>query len=424
MGKVVFSDLITKITGKVGNSIFSSWKGLYTVRSLPATFQYPWTSPFDAPHRLETQILAKSWRDDIDESKRYGWETYAEYLGTLPTDYTKITGWKQYGGTMAGYNAFCLTNSLRFSLGYTDILTDAPNAKLSPIQPTFNSLTLVTSPKNTLVANFTYSEIPPTDTFARLWIKGRRFAHLLLTYVQQVVGGGGGAWQVKYEADKTPPLATPPWTLIGSDYSSVASGICTIGADAHPENHSLYIRSDASIQTILSVEFKVKTKNVAAYTDLYTIMRTGANARYGIDLYITPTAITANYYNGHTVSYHADMQSDFRTIRVQITPGNAKVWLEDVLVMDLTLTEQTGTVSYVQFGRTANQDTEQYVDYLYYSFDDFPSANELPVSVNQLHYTKGQVMDIFKDTYDAQLDCVNEFGRFAPPSDIKTIIVP
>jgi hypothetical protein len=184
MAKLSYGTLIKDIRGKIGGVVFSQWKGIPFARLKPTTFRYPWESELNSACRTSVDRLVKAWRDNLSQTQRDAWETYATYLATLTTVYDKLPGRKDIGGTMSGYNAFILTNLLSFSVGYSAIIEDNPSAEVDPIAPTLVDFTFEAGPPRNLVIEFTYDEVPVPETFVRLWLRGKRYAHLLLAKYQ------------------------------------------------------------------------------------------------------------------------------------------------------------------------------------------------------------------------------------------------
>jgi hypothetical protein len=183
MARVEYEIGATPIIGHRTRNIFSQWKGIGTIRLHETFHDYAWRSNLCADHRNETDILVKSWQNDVSPAQKIDWGNYAGYLATLPTNYTKIIGWKQYGGVMSGMDAFILTSSLRFSIGNTDILYDPPATHVHPSPPLGTSVNYGDDPSLGIFGN---THLPPATeegTFARVWIRGKRYAHLQLAAV-------------------------------------------------------------------------------------------------------------------------------------------------------------------------------------------------------------------------------------------------
>jgi hypothetical protein len=189
MAKLIYETGVTPIRGHRQNTVLSLWKGIPTARLRSVHDRYAWESPLNAAHRNETERLVNSWQNDVSPAQKEGWATYAAYLETLPTDYTKIVGWKNYGGAMSAMDAFILTNSLRFSIGESDILLDEPSAENIPLTPILVTFTHLHTPDVELGAAGTFASHPIEEGFIRLWIRGKRHAHLLLAAVTPVFYG-------------------------------------------------------------------------------------------------------------------------------------------------------------------------------------------------------------------------------------------
>jgi hypothetical protein len=423
MARVVFSNLITKVTGKIGNVVYSSWKGIYTAKSLPINQAYAWTSPNNADNRANLQTLINSWNNDLDPTQRTDWETYAVYLATLPTNYVKITGWHQYGGIMSSYNAFVLCNMIRFSVGYTDVLEDAPLAMTSPVQPTLTDLVLHSTNPNVLRVDYPLPSPLYADTTLRLWMKGRSKAHLIIAGETFIPQSGTTIWDVNYEADQLPPAATPPWTLAGSECGSIALSILTVDPSRGGYLATFYLINAPGVATERHLETRIKIHAAAGY---HSVMLQGTTD--GVNIWLMYLKLFQDHIelwdiSGLLGSYTMNTTTDFNVYNMDWVSGVATVSVNSTPVIVKPCTTTQVDTPKIYFGKdTAGT---MVAEYDYVKFRVGPPGPPTPtyIDVSQLQYTKGVSLPVIKDTYDAQLDCVDQYGRFSPPSQIKTLIV-
>jgi len=117
------------------------------------------------------------------------------------------------------------------------------------------------------------------------------------------------------------------------------------------------------------------------------------------------------------------MKADYHVIRIQISNAYALVTVDGVAAYDNHLHAIAGDYWQINFGRSAGVDHEAYWDYLYYNFGDFPLQKNADMDVDEIRIAQGGTSVLLPDLYQAQLDCVNEFGRFSAPTEIKIIEV-
>jgi hypothetical protein len=205
MARIRLSSLVTDIRGRIGTQVFSIWKGVNTVRNEPKNYAYAWRSPFNASKRKLVDDCAHYWEYVLTLDQRALWEDYAIYLGTLSGLYgeggvERMPGLKTYGGPMSGYNAFVLTNALRWSVGKTDIMCDAPLGEIMPSQPVFTAFELVINGTQFLKATYDDPGVFPRTTYVRAWCRGQRFAHLLIAKYEEALTPWQPTWSTMHYA--------------------------------------------------------------------------------------------------------------------------------------------------------------------------------------------------------------------------------
>jgi len=423
MAIIILSDLITDIRGKVGTKVYSIWKGIHTVKGEPTNFRYAWESAFNPGQRALIKTCAYRWQTVLSDVQKAGWETYALYLATLPTDYNRLVGWKQYGGAMSGYNAYTHCNQMRLSVGLTTIQDDAPNAETSPGQPVFDTLTEEAGPPISLTAAFTPPIIIPTTSYIRAWCKGTRFAHLILAKYKEVSADITEEWTVCYEGNEKPPDSTPPWILVGNDEATLGGGILHL-TQAGAQTGSYYRTIDYP-QAGLCVRTLMKTLNATSnQTRLNIWLQATVNTGWCMFLLLQQNAVSFFINNVLVHQEPVDVEV-YHTYEVNFNGADWALKVDDVTVH----TEVApGTIptdqSRIVFGNTdAGAGVESWWDWVRY----YLGASEPPIAYmltwDKMRYARGAELNIFPDTYQCQLDIVSDKGRFGPPSNIKTLRV-
>jgi hypothetical protein len=423
MAKAVFSEIISDLRGKIGSHVWSNWRGIPIIKRAPTKMDYAWGSAFNAQHRALIKDCTYRWKKVLAQGQKDGWEEYAQYLATLPTSYVKLSGWKQYGGTMSGFNAYTLTNSFRRSIGKTDFLDDAPLSIESPPQPGFSNLEYISGPPKTLRATVANPAYLPEASFVRAWCRGTQYAHLIIAKYNEITTEPAPDWDVEYEANELPPYATPPWTLRGVETGEIISGKLHINHPAEAGDVTDYYRN---VDPTENWTFEIKLQIIATDNDIYcgiTRPTTGYNVhRISFSVYPDKVILTCQGYG--TQDYVMDTTDAYHTYRI-INQGYAtKLYVDGVERCSISggeIGDGGGQIFFPYVGPT--DVTELYIDYVRYSLTEaiYPTGQQY--SWNKMHYAKGAEADILPDTYKVQLDIIGESGRHSPPSEIKTIKV-
>jgi hypothetical protein len=423
MAVITLSDLIQDIRGKVGGKIYSIWKGIHTVKSQPINFRYAWESSFNVAQRALIKTCAYRWAYVLTSDQKAGWETYANYLATLPTDYDRLVGWKQYGGAMSGFNAYTHCNQLRLSVGLATVQDDAPIGEVSPGQPVFNTLTYNPGPPISLTAAYTLPDILPSSSYLRVWAKGTKYAHLILAGYKNVTGGPGVIWTVAYEGNEKPPDATPHWILEGTDEAEILDGILHLTQPV--EQTCDYYRTIPYPQAGLCVRFRAKTLNATSnQCQMRIFLQATAGTGWPVFLILAENAVLY-YVNNNVVHTESIDVTTYHEYEIRFDGTNWFLLIDSVPVHEEVAPEPIPTdVSTITFGHVAPyayvQSWWDYVRY-YLGASEPPSAYML--TWDKMRYARGAELNIFPDTYQCQLDIVSDKGRFGPPSNIKTLRV-
>jgi len=223
MARATFSEIITALSGKIGGHVWTTWNGIPVCKTAPSHMRVAYESLPRKTNLIKGTDCIRAWEEILTQEQKDGWEDYADYLATLPTNYVKLTGLKNYGGVMAGYNAYTLVNVFRLSIGLTDLLNDAPLGESNPTTAILESLTYLYSANPTLRATIKPPASLSEPTYARIHCRGTRYAHLIQALYAQVQADALSAPTVDYIPTVLPPAATPPWTLIGAEYGTIIS---------------------------------------------------------------------------------------------------------------------------------------------------------------------------------------------------------
>jgi len=203
MARITLSDLIIDIRGKVGQSVYSIWKGIHLVKQMPINFMYPWGSAYNWVMRKLVDECTERWKKVLSLAQKNAWEQYSDYLGALgglyaPGAVDMIPGLRRYAGIMSGFNAYTLTNALRRTVGYSDFLDDAPNGQWFPPQPAFQTFYCTITPKPTLHVTLTPLAPGALDFWLVVWCRGKAYAHLLAAKILRGENVGSTSWNTMH----------------------------------------------------------------------------------------------------------------------------------------------------------------------------------------------------------------------------------
>ena len=129
MATATYSALIEKLSGKVGNGVFSNWKGRGVLRCLSSSVSNPRTFKQMA-NRSELSFLSAYWYGTLNSAQRAQWEEYAQKLSTGHKDNKDIGSAylaPLYGNLQSGRNAFIAVNLALISAGFVTHSTISVN---------------------------------------------------------------------------------------------------------------------------------------------------------------------------------------------------------------------------------------------------------------------------------------------------------
>lgn len=166
MAKIMTSPLISRISGKVGNVVFSSNRSRMYVKELPIDFRFPRSEKQDAVNAVLSELSA-TYRLLGPEQKRL-WAQAAKVHNMneirLKTENT-VDLIKQPSKNISGYNYFISVNS-SLTLAGLDMVISPPQSIGYPIRFD-NSFCFAAIP----VINFKSVSINSDNDFMRIWMK-------------------------------------------------------------------------------------------------------------------------------------------------------------------------------------------------------------------------------------------------------------
>lgn len=426
MANITLSDIITDIRGTVGTHVYSYWKGIHLVKIRSVNYRTAHESPYRSPQKDFIARVSQYWFSGLSAAQRTGWDAYATYIATLGPPYygptvIKLTGLKQYGGIMSGFNAFVLTNMLRRSVGLTTILEDDPLAITPPPMPNFTNLEYLPGPPKKLKVTVLGPTALYEDTWLRIFCRGTRNAHLIIAKVDEWIIGAGIVWDAVYDCNVEPPAATPPWTLTYTDYCTALGTVIEIDTvTPGGAARCVYKRTGLALTNATGwvIEARMKVvESAVADLRLFLWFRDGV---YEDGLCFSGTGIKL-YWDGGT---HAmDTTDDYHTYRITGKGSVVKVYVDGVLRITGTLA--TGAVvKEVWFGDLASgagANSNSLWDFIkWYVGGDAP-ADYQSFEWEDMRYAKGYELPLQNDLYDVQLDFISTNGRYSPPSTIRSI---
>ncbi|MBA7574841.1 hypothetical protein ES708_16656 [subsurface metagenome] len=423
MAKLILSDIISDIRGTVGTHTYSYWKGTHLVKNRSVNYRTAHESAAASPYHSFIARVSQRWYGALDQAQRDGWDAYADYIATLGFPYygsnvIKLTGWRQYGGTMSGFNAFVLTNMLRWSIGKTTILDDDPILIDPPPKPSFQSLEFILGPPKVLRVTIANPEALTEATWLRIFCRGHKMAHLQIAKAVQVSVGAAVVWDETYDCTVEPDAAVPAWTLLGNDFCTAAAGIITIDTVTPGGNSLCAYRLDiAGFDNAVGwmVEFKMKVNSAQGIGEgLWFWINDGTSGKL---FYLSETRIQVDGVGG---GFDMDTTDDFHVYRITGKGGVVSVFVDGILRITGTLSAVVAQkrISFGDFdvANGWNSDTEwEYIRW-YLSGDTAP--DEESHDFDELRYAKGHQLSLQNDLYDLQLDYISQSGRYSSPSDI------
>lgn len=423
MARLILSDLIEDIRGTVGTHTFSFWKGIHLVKNRSVNFRTAHESGVQSLYQKDIARLPAFWYEELTALQRFEWLVYANHIATLGFPYygddvTKLVGLRQYGGIMSGFNAFVLTNMLRFSIGKTVILADNPIAIDPPPKPIFNALEFILGPPKKIRVWIGNPETLTEASWLRIFCRGTRFAHLIIAKTVQVLTGAPIPWDEDYDCTVEPDAAVPAWTLLGNDFCTAAAGIITIDTITPGGNSACYYKQVApglDNATGWAVEFRMKVvESATSLTNLALEVRDGTYQEI-----IAFSATEIKLYIGGGV-FAMDTTDDYHVYRISGKGEDVEVRVDGVLRIKKKLWFPRAD-KWIQFGDSnivAGFNSNSKWDYIkwYLAGNEGPDVESHDIEI--MRYAKGAELSLQDDIYGVQLDYISENGRYSPPSDI------
>jgi len=171
MAKITPSPLVSKISGKIGNMIFSSWKGTQYAKLLPISIHNPGSSD-QAKYRSNLVNLLAGWKN-LSASQKGLWSEYAQFLGSAESETSSVGTRaliKPVGKVMTGMNAYIMVNQRLFSVDLDKVDVPPVNPVPGPI-----SIEIDENPGPLLGVSVFFPEgSTSSGDRARLWIRNNR----------------------------------------------------------------------------------------------------------------------------------------------------------------------------------------------------------------------------------------------------------
>jgi len=171
MAKITPSPLVSKISGKIGNMIFSTWKGTQYAKLLPISIHNPGSSD-QAKYRSNLVNLLAGWKN-LSASQKGLWSEYAQFLGSAESETSSVGTRaliKPTGKVMTGMNAYIMVNQRLFSVGLDKVDVPPVNPVPGPI-----SIEVDVNPGSLLEVSVYFPSGSTSDgDRARLWVRNNR----------------------------------------------------------------------------------------------------------------------------------------------------------------------------------------------------------------------------------------------------------
>lgn len=174
MARFIPGPLISAISGRVGQSIFTSYKGVGVIRQAPTSFYNP-NSPAQQSARTAASYISQKWQElSDDDQSTWGDDPDGERRSAAKEHgLPKCSGsiFKGFTGPMSGFNLFLLRNYNRYSAGitnYTQILT---NPALGVPRPEGLATVSAIVVNDSIIFSWTPITNVPTVNRLKLWIR-------------------------------------------------------------------------------------------------------------------------------------------------------------------------------------------------------------------------------------------------------------
>ena len=168
--RIKMSSLVSDISGRLDNIIYSKWKaGVAYVKKMSTSVRNP-NSISQEITRDTFSYFSKAWNDVLNAGERALWETWAL---TKPGYYDVPAGVRELvgsnGGIMSGLNAYCLCNVWLVTAGLDSVDTP-PIGITDPVKPSTVAATSVAG-----VNTITWVDsLPIADAVCRIHVASQK----------------------------------------------------------------------------------------------------------------------------------------------------------------------------------------------------------------------------------------------------------
>ena len=184
MAKFKTIGLIHSIRGKLGDIVFSSWKGVLVVKTRTKNRRDP-KSKRQLQVRKVFSLLTHKWQE-LSMPEKALWEEYVKkykYKKKVARSSGPIRTANR--GTMMGINAFFGVNQMLISSGFPPIKIPTLGTIPKPLPPCTDLTPYTLSANGKIEFNIWLSNTYPTPVTAQIWI--RRIKHKHYSYIAKIV---------------------------------------------------------------------------------------------------------------------------------------------------------------------------------------------------------------------------------------------
>lgn len=169
MAKIILSPLVTSMRGKIGNGIAQVWKGIQTIRQMPAVISNPQSDAQNAARRQLATAFA-SW-EALTQVQQDAWAEMAALVGGYDLPPGGIDNLiPKLGGQMSGFNCYMSFATAASTIGSANPTTP-PLAEQRPTAPTSVNATYATP---TLTVTWIDPAVSDASALVRLWFRSRK----------------------------------------------------------------------------------------------------------------------------------------------------------------------------------------------------------------------------------------------------------
>ncbi|MHA1302203.1 MAG: hypothetical protein ACTSPI_00685 [Candidatus Heimdallarchaeaceae archaeon] len=192
----------------------------------------------------------------------------------------------------------------------------------------------------------------------------------------KVIASSEPTWDLIYSGDVEPDA--DGWTLSGADYCSVAGGICTIDTVTPGGTAKCSYQKTPAVDfdSGITAEIRVKVISSSAAGNLTFLV--GDNAQdETIHLFLYTDHIL--FKGSTTETYNMNTTDDFHTYRITVSGTTAKLYIDGILRITLTVRSLTLTYNFIRFGDDSSTDgynSKSEWDYVKLALGEVKSPNE------------------------------------------------